>query len=112
MSPLVAIVASGSLPGRSIVDPPFSWIMGPWFLVAGVAAFVFRVLPGSLRMIRHPFCIHCGYDLAGLPDHQECPECGILFSFADIEAYKKNPEKFRREWRRRQKNRSATSAGG
>src|SRR5436305_13165468 len=23
-----------------------------------------------------PFCIHCGYDLAGLPDNYRSPECG------------------------------------
>src|SRR5690348_13503520 len=39
----------------------------------------------AIRLRKEPFCIHCGYDLTGLPDGHLCPECGIRFSWAEID---------------------------
>lgn len=54
--------------------------------------------PFTLAGIKKPICMHCGYDLTGLPDQHKCPECGIQYSFADIGKYKADPEGFREEW--------------
>ncbi|MCK4623872.1 MAG: hypothetical protein KAV00_01065 [Phycisphaerae bacterium] len=40
-------------------------------------------------------CIHCHYDLTGLPDHHTCPECGRPYTFTDIDAYFDDPEVYR-----------------
>lgn len=47
---------------------------------------------GGRRGVRHRFgppslgvgavCAHCGYDLAGSPEHTVCPECGGAYRFA------------------------------
>ena len=42
-------------------------------------------------------CIHCHYDLTGLPDHHTCPECGRAYTFADIDAYFDDPATYERE---------------
>ena len=41
-----------------------------------------------------PFCIHCGYDLVGLPDHHNCPECGRPFSLQLVNEYRRDPAWF------------------
>jgi hypothetical protein len=46
-----------------------------------------------------PFCIHCGYDLSGLPDDHTCPECGEYYNFAVIEEYKRDPAWFIQRYR-------------
>ena len=37
---------------------------------------------------REPFCIFCGYNLTGLPDHYRCPECGRPYTWQMIEEYR------------------------
>jgi hypothetical protein len=46
-----------------------------------------------------PFCIHCGHTLTGLPDHHRCPECGRRFSFALVDAYRRDPDGFVNQWK-------------
>lgn len=40
-------------------------------------------------------CIHCRYDLTGLPDYHDCPECGQPYTFTDIDAYFDDPDAYR-----------------
>ncbi|MCP4592728.1 MAG: hypothetical protein GY842_18490 [bacterium] len=52
---------------------------------------------GGFRMTAHPRrCVHCRYDLTGLPDHHTCPECGRSYTFTDIDAYFDDPDAYRR----------------
>jgi hypothetical protein len=64
--------------------------------VAGAGVAIKR----SLAKRDEPFCIHCGYSLAHLPDHYVCPECGRPYSFALIDDYRTDPEWFIMRWRR------------
>lgn len=35
-------------------------------------------------------CLHCGYSLRGLPDHQNCPECGRAYDLEQVRARWRN----------------------
>lgn len=48
----------------------------------------------AIRLRTEPFCIHCGYDLTGLPEDHRCPECGVPFSLHDIDDYRRDPHWF------------------
>lgn len=37
-------------------------------------------------------CIHCRYELTGLPDYHTCPECGRQYSAPEIDAYYDDPK--------------------
>jgi hypothetical protein len=52
-----------------------------------------------LKQRKEPFCIHCGYDLSGLPDDHTCPECGEYYNFAVIAEYKRDPAWFIQRYR-------------
>jgi hypothetical protein len=54
-----------------------------------------------IAMRKEPFCIHCGYDLTGLPDHHNCPECGRPFSLAIIDEYRRDPHWFIERYKKR-----------
>jgi len=89
-----------------------AWVYrGLWqlFVVAGIhlvlptaaiaislAAYVLRV---AVRARREPFCIHCGYNLTGLPDNYRCPECGRPYSWRVIDEYRRDPHWFVERWR-------------
>jgi hypothetical protein len=65
------------------------------FMAAGYA------LSSAVAARKDPFCIHCGYGLEGLPDHHRCPECGMQYSWATIEEYRRDPKWFIHRWRER-----------
>lgn len=46
-----------------------------------------------------PFCIHCGYNLSGLPDNHRCPECGRQYSWRVIAEYRRDPKWFQERWK-------------
>lgn len=66
------------------------------FLVgAGVAvALAGYVARRAVRARREPFCIHCGYNLSGLPDDYRCPECGEPYTWRVIAEYRRDPQWF------------------
>lgn len=45
----------------------------------------------GLRALDYNLCLNCGYDLRGLPDLYQCPECGVEY----------DREKVRSTWQRR-----------
>jgi hypothetical protein len=94
--PLVLLVFFSVTPE----DPlwfPVAWLGGIKTLVMIVMAplvlrgWAFnRIVAGRSE----PFCIHCGHNLAGLPDEHRCPECGRRFSLAIIQEYRRDPACF------------------
>jgi hypothetical protein len=92
-----------------VVEPDmagFVWILGPKlmimilclpFVAAGYA------LKRGVQARSGLFCIHCGYDLSGLPDHHRCPECGLPYDFQAIEEYRRDPGWFIQRYKAQQK---------
>lgn len=58
------------------------------FIAAGYA------MKSGVQARKEPFCIHCGYDLSGLPDNHRCPECGVPYDFKAIDEYRRDPDWF------------------
>ncbi len=69
----------------------------PYVVLAGIAVFVvgdkaWRQFGASVvsRLCREArendgyLCLHCGYNLKGLPDQHRCPECGNPFDIEDV----------------------------
>jgi len=98
---LVGIVASFFIRDLGL----FLFINVKLILLAGGIAFGFAAkgLREAVRLRRDPFCIHCGYNLNGLPDGHRCPECGRPYSWAVIAEYRKDPNWFIQRWRERRK---------
>ncbi len=90
--------------------PAWRWpsVFNPFVLVgAKLAVFMGAValtLAGyvvrrAARARREPFCIFCGYNLSGLPDHYRCPECGRPYTWRIIAEYRRDPEWFIERYR-------------
>lgn len=74
------------------------------FLAGGIAfGLAAKGLREAMRLRKDPFCIHCGYNLTGLPDGHRCPECGRPYSWAIIAEYRRDPLWFIQRWRERHK---------
>ncbi len=98
---LVAVVASFFIRDLWV----FLAINFKLIILAGGIAFglAAKGLREAVRMRNEPFCIHCGYNLTGLPDGHRCPECGRSYSWAIIAEYRRDPLWFIQRWRERHK---------
>lgn len=96
------IPAIGVLAAMFILAPlhPEMWvaIISWWkiglILVALPLGVAINAATHAIRLRKEPFCIHCGYDLTGLPDGHTCPECGMQFDLRVIEEYRRDPRWF------------------
>lgn len=71
-------------------------------LVGGAVVLVGYVIRKATQARREPFCIFCGYCLAGLPDDYRCPECGRAYTWRQIDDYRRDPQWFIERWKARQ----------
>jgi len=78
------------------------------FAVALPMSAAVRAAKNAIQLRKEPFCIHCGYDLTSLPERHRCPECGVPFSFAEIDDYRRDPHWF---IKRRQMNHALPVSG-
>lgn len=75
----------------------YLWFLGPKLLIMMLcppfiaAGYAMKL---GVQARKEPFCIHCGYELSGLPDHHRCPECGVEYDFKAIEEYRRDPDWF------------------
>jgi hypothetical protein len=69
--------------------------------VGGALGIAGAGVRSAVHQRKDPFCIHCGYDLIGLPDHHTCPECGRPFSLRLIEEYRRDPQWFIKRYKAR-----------
>jgi hypothetical protein len=79
---------------RELLQPIFTFIKPLFILVALPTIAAMNAAAHAIRNRKEPFCIHCGYDLTGLPDNHNCPECGRQFSLRLIEEYRRDPNWF------------------
>jgi hypothetical protein len=77
------------------------WYGGKLWLWLGAGAFatIVQAMRKATIARADPFCIHCGYTLAGLPDQHICPECGRPYSFDLIRQYQQDPRWFVKRWK-------------
>ncbi len=84
---------------------PLVFFAGFWklglFAVGAGAGLATAAIRKAVGKRTNPFCIHCGYDLTGLPDGHICPECGRPFSFRIIDEYRRDPQWFIKRYRMR-----------
>lgn len=78
------------------------WWLSLWkvwaMVLAGVVGGLVGVIRNGIKGRGEPFCIHCGYNLDGLPEQHVCPECGRKYSFELIRKYQQDPRWFMQCW--------------
>ncbi len=76
--------------------------LGPLVIAGGLSLWAY-LRKSATRFRTDPFCVHCGYSLAGHNDGDICPECGRRSSFAVCREYKRDPHWFIQRYRNRGK---------
>jgi len=95
--------------GGAVIFPPLAGVMAvlgvKLLVVVGALAITLTgyVIRRAVRARREPFCIHCGYNLSGLPDNYRCPECGRPYTWRLIAEYRRDPRWFIERYKARQK---------
>jgi hypothetical protein len=88
-------------PGLRFLNPVLVIVGAKLLLFTGavavaLAGYVFR---RAARARTEPFCMFCGYNLTGLPDHYRCPECGRPYTWRLIAEYRRDPAWFIERYR-------------
>lgn len=73
----------------------FKFILFSGAVAISLTAYVFR---RAAQVRQEPFCIHCGYNLTGLPDEHRCPDCGRPYNWRVIAEYRRDPQWFVERW--------------
>lgn len=100
---LLLLLAAGVLvPGLGVV------LLVLEFKLFGAVAAIAVSLAGyvirrAVKARQEPFCIHCGYNLTGLPDDYRCPECGRPYTWRLIAEYRRDPHWFVERYKAHQK---------
>jgi hypothetical protein len=99
---LLLLVAGVFLPGLRLLVLVLEF---KFFIVAAAIAISLAgyVVRQAVRARREPFCIHCGYNLSGLPDNYRCPECGRPYTWRLIAEYRRDPRWFIERYKAHQK---------
>jgi hypothetical protein len=106
LTPAVALVGLlvAGLVWPSVWDVLFVLGFKLLLLMVGVTvSLAGYVVRRAVQARTEPFCIFCGYNLTGLPDHYRCPECGRPYDWALIAEYRRDPRWFIERWRLRRK---------
>lgn len=64
-----------------------AWMCGlfPAALIwAGASIRRLKRIRRVVRQYEYLICLQCGYSLRGLPDHYQCPECGMQFDHESL----------------------------
>ena len=82
--------ASAGLISKSVLPPRRNMayvglapIAGCVFMVA-IPTKRQRRFHEALRLLQYEACLQCGYDLRGLPNVHQCPECGTEYEKAEV----------------------------
>jgi hypothetical protein len=64
------------------------WVIPVVFMLCVIVGIMPRVAKRSfltyLQRCDHLACTECGYNLRGLPEKHECPECGVRFDLTKV----------------------------
>jgi len=85
----------------SMIQFALAWWKLEVFAIALPVTLAISASKNIIAQRKEPFCIHCGYDLTGLADNHNCPECGRSFSFAIIDEYRRDPHWFIERYKKR-----------
>ncbi len=99
---LVLLAAAVFMPalGPALVIIGFKLLLFVGAVAITLAGYVIR---RAVKARREPFCIHCGYNLTGLPDSYRCPECGRPYTWRLIAEYRRDPHWFIERYKAQQK---------
>jgi hypothetical protein len=99
---LLLLVGAVFMPviGLAIFVAGFKFLLFAGAVAISLAGYVIR---RAVKARREPFCIHCGYNLSGLPDNYRCPECGRPYTWKLIAEYRRDPHWFIERYKAHQK---------
>jgi predicted RNA-binding Zn-ribbon protein involved in translation (DUF1610 family) len=86
--------------GLALLVVGFKLLIFAGAVAISLAGYVVR---RAVKARREPFCIHCGYNLSGLPDNYRCPECGQPYTWRLIAEYRRDPQWFIERYKATQK---------